>query len=95
MNGTLKWYRHKQDGPSHIAYSPDGVLNYKVASIAGRDNEAEKIMIQAAKRYNQHDELVTRLNDALSLLRNCLSYIPASGDDDIDLREAIEDALKK
>lgn len=88
MNGTLKWYRHKQDGPSHIAYSPDGTLNYKVASIAGRDNEAEKVMIQAAIRYNQHDTLKR-------LLRQCLSYIPAAGDDDLDLREAIEDALKK
>ena len=88
MNGTLKWYRHKQDGPSHIAYSPDGVLNYKVASIAGRDNEAEKVMIQAASRYNQHDTLK-------ALLRQCLNYIPAAGDDDLDLREAIEDALSK
>jgi len=44
---------------------------------------------------NDSHEEVDHIASLKRLLRQSLRYIPAAGDDDLDLREAIEDALKK
>ena len=61
---------------------PDGASLGILAGIT--DREADEL----AKRWNAHRPLK-------ALLRRALQYIPAAGDDDIDLREEIEEALKK
>lgn len=79
--------------PTYIVTSDDN--HEEVATVEPTTPNAVELADELVRRWNQHDELVTRLNEALVILRETLRYIPASGDDDMNLRETIEDVLKK